>query len=343
MNRLSNTTCSLKLYVSGYGLGNVPSIGIFKIDNGNILESKWIKDIENSSYLCVYREYIFGISEFEENSYIHMFKKNLEEYDHIDTKIIKAGLLCHITYLPGNGVLAGACYGSGDIFTIRVDENGFGDIVSFIKQGDNKVEITRAHCVVSNKLETILYSANIALDIIYSYKIRQGKLLENDYLVLPKGEGPRHIVISNNEEILYIITEYSNKIFIVKSDNGKMILIDSICTLPENFHEKSYGSSICMSADGKYIYAANRGANTIAVFHVFKYGKINKIGDFSCFGDWPRHIALVNNGGYLAIANQGSNQVVLCKINSKTGLLTNDVINIAFNEPSYVYEALDIG
>lgn len=332
----------LKLYVSGYGSGDVPSIGIFKIENGHVLENQWIRNIENSSYLSVYGEYIFGISEFEESSYIHMFKKNLEEYSLIDTKLIKGGLLCHITYLPRNGVLVGACYESGEVFTIRVGENGFGEIESFIKQGDNKAKITRAHCVVPNKSETILYSANIALDMIYSYKIKQGKLFENDCLVLPKGEGPRHILLSHNEETLYIISEYSNKIFIINNDNGKMTLSDSVSTLPENFCKNSYCSTLCMTADGKYIYAANRGANTIAVFKVFKDGKINKIGDCSCFGDWPRHISLVNNDGYLAIANQNSNEVVLCKINSETGLLTNEIINIEFNKPSYVDETVDI-
>jgi 6-phosphogluconolactonase len=331
----------LKLYVSGYGSGTIPSIGIFQIENGHIVENSWIKDVENSSYLSVFGEYIFGISELEGNSYIHMFKKSLEEYSLIDTKLIKGGLLCYITYLPKNGVLVGACYESGEIFTIRIGENGFGEMVSFIKQGGNKAEVTRAHCVVPNKSETILYSANIALDMIFSYKIEQGKLFESDYLVLPKGEGPRHIILSHNEETIYVISEYSNKIFIINNDNGKMTLIDSICTLPELFSGNSYCSTLCMTADGKYIYAANRGANTIAVFSVCKDGNPKKIGDCPCFGDWPRHISLVNNDAFLAIANQGSNQVILSKINLKTGLLTNEIIEIAFNKPSFVYETVD--
>jgi len=328
----------LKLYISGYGSGTVPSIGIFELENGHILDNIWIKDVENSSYLSIFKECIFGISELAGNSYIHMFKKNLEEYSLIDTKLIEGGLLCYIKYLPGNRVLVGACYESGEIFTIRVDENGFGEMVSFIKQGGKKAKVTRAHCVVPNKLETMLYSANITLDMIYSYKIKQGKLFENDYLQLPKGEGPRHVLLSQNEQTMYVISEYSNKIFIINNDNGKMTLIDSVSTLPENFHEESYCSTLCMTADGKYIYAANRGANTIAVFNVFKDGAINKIGDCPCFGDFPRDISLVNNEGYLAIANQGSDQVILSKINSKTGLLTNEIIKIAFNKPSFVRE-----
>lgn len=220
------------------------------------------RDVENSSYLSVFEEYIFGISELEGNSYIHMFKKNLEKYSLIDTKLIKGGSLCYIQYLPKNRALVGACYESGEIFSIEVGENAFGKMVSFIKQGDNKTKVTRAHCVVSNKSETILYSANIALDTIFSYKIKHGK----------------------------------------------------------------------------YIYAANRGANTIAVFSVFEDGNLKNIGDCSCFGDWPRYISLVNKDKFLAIANQGNNQVILSKIDSKTGLLTDEIIEIAFNKPSFVCE-----
>jgi 6-phosphogluconolactonase len=327
----------LKIYVSGYGGGEVPSIGVFKIDNGCVSENRWESYVGNSSYLSIYGEYIFGISELHGNSCIHMFIKDSEGYSHIDTKIIKGGLLCHITYLPNNRVLAGACYESGEVFTVRVGENGFGEIVSFIKQGET-AKISRAHCAVTNKSETILYSANIALDMIFSYKIEHGKLSEKDHLILPGEEGPRHIILSPNEDKLYVITEYSNKIFIINNDKGKMTLIDSVSTLPEDFHGKSYCSTLCMTSDGKFIYAANRGANTIAVFNVFKDGKIEKIGDCSCFGNYPRHISLVDNGVYLAIANQESNQVVLSKINSKTGLLTSDITNIAFYKPSYVCE-----
>lgn len=326
----------MKLYVSGYGGGAIPSIGIFNIDNDQVPEKYWVDYVESSSYLSIYGDYIFGISELEGNSYVHMFKKSQEGYSHIDKKIIKGAGLCHITYLPKNRVLAGACYESGEIFTVRTGENSFGDIVSFIKQGENKDTITRAHCVVPNKSETMLYSANIALDMIYSYKIIQGELFENDQLMLPKGEGPRHILLSPGEDRLYVITEYSNKIFIINSAEERMSLVDSVSILPENFCGDSYGSSICMTTNGKFMYGANRGANTIAVFHVFKDGKIKKIDDFPCFGDWPRHISLVDNDGYLAIANQNSNQVVLCKLDSTTGLLTKEIINIDFNNVSYV-------
>lgn len=330
----------MELYVSGYGECDEPSIGIFKIDNNNNLESKWINNIKNSSYLSVYGEFIFGISELEETSYIHMFKKNLEGYYHVDTMTINGGALCHIKYLPKNGVLTGACYESGEIFTIKVTENGFGKIISFIKQGGDKVKLSRAHCAIPNKSETLLYSANIALDIIYRYKIKLGKLFEDDYLKLPSGEGPRHILLSHNEENLYVITEYSNKIIIISNHNDKMTLIDSVSTLPEDFNGKSNCSTLCMSQDGKFIYAGNRGADTIAVFNVFIDGKINKIGDCSCFGNNPRHISLVDNDSYLAIANQDSNQVVLSKLDKKIGLLTSEIMNIGFNKPSYVSETL---
>jgi 6-phosphogluconolactonase len=331
---------NMKLFVSGYNGGAIPSIGIFNIDNVYKIENDWAGYVENSSYLSVYGDYIFGISELEGISYVHMFKKNQEGYSHVDKKMIKGGYLCYISYLPKNRVLTGACYESGEIFTIRIGENSFGEIVSFIKQGGSKDIVSRAHCVVPNKSETILYSANIALDMVYSYKIIQGELFENDHLTLPKGEGPRHILLSPKEDILYVITEYSNKIHSINSDDGKMTLIDSVSTLPKNFCGESFGSSICMTANGKLLYGANRGANTIAVFNVLQDGKIKKIGDCSCFGNWPRHISLVNNDGYLAIANQKSNQVVLCKLDSITGLLTKEIINIEFNQASYVNEVL---
>lgn len=331
----------MQLFISGYGGNTEPSIGLYEVENNNSAECIWNSNLPLASYLSIYGDLLFGISEFEEKSAVHMLRKSTYGYEHVDTKEIEGGLLCHIAYLPINKILVGACYESGHIFSIEVCETGFGKVITSTRQGADQQSInceflTRAHCVVANKAETELYSANIALDRIYAYKISNGQLYENGYLSLPKGEGPRHIYINPLEDIMYIITEYSNKIFIVSLENNRMEIVKSVSILPDKFEGESFGSTLCTSLIGNFLYAANRGADTIAVFEIKKNGDLEKTADFSCNGRYPRHISLVGDGSYLAIANQESNNVSLCKIDSETGNIEEE-ISIPFYKPSFVF------
>jgi len=330
----------MELFISGYGGNSKPSIGLYNVSN-NSTECIWNSNLPKASYLSVYDNLLLGISELEKTSAIHMLKKAPNGYSRVDTRQIEGGLLCHITYLPINKILVGACYENGHIFSIEVNENGFGKMLTSNRQGVNHQAIaedflTRAHCVVANKAETELYSANIALDRIYKYKISNGELLENGYLSLPKGEGPRHIYINSLEDTMYIITEYSNKIFIVSLSDNEMNIINSVSILPDKFEGESFGSSLCTSLNGQFLYAANRGADSVAIFKIKEDSDLIKVTDSSCYGRCPRHISLVGDGSYLAIANQESNNVSLCKINSETGNLKEEM-SIPFYKPSFVY------
>lgn len=331
----------MQLFISGYGENTKPSIGLYNVANKNSVECIWNSNLPLSSYLSIYDDFLFGISELEGTSAVHMLRKTANGYSHVDTKEIEGGLLCHIAYLPINKILVGACYESGHILSIEVCETGFGKIITSTRQGIDQQTInseflTRAHCVVANKAETELYSANIALDRIYTYKISSGKLLENGYLSLPKGEGPRHIYINPLEDIMYIITEYSNKIFIASLTDNRMEIINRVSILPDNFEGESFGSTLCTSLNRKFLYAANRGADTIAVFEIKSDGDLMKKADYSCYGRCPRHISLVGNGSYLAIANQESNNISLCKIDPEAGNIQEEM-SIPFYKPSFVY------
>ena len=82
-----------------------------------------------------------------------------------------------------------------------------------------------------------------------------------------------------------------------------------------------------------------RGANTIAVFNKEKDGILTKIHDCLCYGDWPRHISIINRANdatqMLAIANQNSGKTVLVKMN-KNGSLGEILYEIPFEGASYV-------
>jgi 6-phosphogluconolactonase len=285
---------------------------------------------------------------------VYYFLPEGDSYRLADTRKIPGGYLCHITYSRKHKMLMGACYQSGEVFTLPVGEETFGGMRSYIKQENGDGALTRAHCVELCGEERYVYAANIALDRVYRYGINTAGLCELSYIQLDSGVGPRHICLVGN--IMYIITEYSNEIITYKINKSEAfstqhasdasyisnLPINRISTLPEGFTGKSYCSTLCYLPTGNrtgFIYAANRGANTIALFGRGADGALTKIRDFSCMGDWPRHIAIIGKETetpLLAVANERSGYVTLCNINADTGYIGEPFAAILFGGASYI-------
>lgn len=74
---------------------------------------------------------------------------------------------------------------------------------------------------------------------------------------------------------------------------------------------------------GRYVYASNRGDNTIAVFHVERgAGRLSLIQSVPTGGDWPRNFALDPTGRLLLVAHQRSNSIVAFGVDPQSGQLS---------------------
>ena len=69
-------------------------------------------------------------------------------------------------------------------------------------------------------------------------------------------------------------------------------------------------------------------------------GTLEKIGDSSCFGNWPRHMDLFGDDRFIAITNERSGEVVIAERDEKTGLIGEVINRIEFGRPSFVVEKL---
>ena len=78
-----------------------------------------------------------------------------------------------------------------------------------------------------------------------------------------------------------------------------------------------------MHSNEKFLYASNRGHDSIAVFAIDSAkGTLTLVADILTGGKEPRHFAIDPSGKYLLAENQLSNNIVVFKINPATGGLT---------------------
>jgi 6-phosphogluconolactonase len=217
-----------------------------------------------------------------------------------------------------------------------VESDHFGDILHHEIQQEGTA-LTRVHFVLLNRKEDRLVAVNIALDHIFIYAVSQGYLTLERIIKTPEGSGPRHALFSEDESYLYVITEYSNEILVYDLKDEDR-LVQRISTLSDQFNGISYCSTLCFSQNDAYLYAANRGAETIALFSVGSDGRLSYLEEYDCGGQNPRHMILSGDGKKLLVCNQSSNQVVCLLLDTEQGRIIGKFGSLDFTAPSGILE-----
>jgi len=153
--------------------------------------------------------------------------------------------------------------------------------------------------------------------------------LHPNTLAMAPGAGPRHLTFHPNGKYIYVINELDGTITTIeKSINGTYEKVGSVSTLPADYHKPNSCADIHMSSDGKFLYASNRGHNSIAIFKVNSNdGTLTLVTHEATRGDGPRNFSLSPDENFLLVANQLSHNIISFKRDKTTGLLefTNEV------------------
>jgi 6-phosphogluconolactonase len=188
-----------------------------------------------------------------------------------------------------------------------------------------------AHMIAPDPQGRFVFATDLGQDRIYIYRYDSdsGKLAPNNpepFVSLPSGDGPRHFVFHPNGRWLYSIQEEASTIALLDYDANTGSLASkpkqTISTLPEGFAGTSFASEIQMAPDGRFVYAANRLQDTIAVFTIGMNGLLTRIGEVSTMGDYPSQFRIEPNGSFLFACNRRSDSITSFKIDRRSGLLT---------------------
>jgi 6-phosphogluconolactonase len=104
---------------------------------------------------------------------------------------------------------------------------------------------------------------------------------------------------------------------------GTLHEIQTVSTLPDDYREQNWTADIHVHPTGRFVYASNRGHNSIAIFAVDeRSGKLQRLGNAPTLGDMPRNFAIDPTGAYLLAANQNTDSIIVFQIDGKSGKLT---------------------
>jgi len=97
-----------------------------------------------------------------------------------------------------------------------------------------------------------------------------------------------------------------------------------IPSVPPGFTGTDFTSEIRVSADGDFVYGANRTSDTIGVFSIGDDGRLTQVSHASTLGDYPRIFTIDPTGRFMAVGNQRADNVTTFEINQVGGKQTED-------------------
>lgn len=236
---------------------------------------------------------------------------------------------CYVGIDNDKRLVFGANYHKGQVLAYRVQEDGTIQLVDKIQhEGSGPHDNQKGPHAHYTDLtpDKRLVACDLGTDGVYTYDIAaDGKLTEVAVYQATPGTGPRHLVFHPNGEIAYLFGELANTVVTLSYDatTGKFETLQTISTIPADFTDFNGGAAIRISQDGKFVYASNRGHDSIAVFKTIDGGKaLELVQLISSEGHIPRDFALNSTDEFVVVAHQESDNLTLFSRDSETGQLT---------------------
>jgi 6-phosphogluconolactonase len=176
----------------------------------------------------------------------------------------------------------------------------------------------------------LAYVPDLGTDKIMIYRLgaTDGSLKPNEppFASADPGAGPRHFAFHPGGHFAYAINELLCTItaFSVDPASGALKAIQTISTLPpgNKVTEGYSGADVQVHPSGKFLFASNRGHDSIAAFAIDeKTGRLTYVENEPTGGKTPRGFGIDPTGTFLLAANQGSDSVVVLRIDQATGAL----------------------
>ncbi|HSZ94459.1 MAG TPA: lactonase family protein [Acetobacteraceae bacterium] len=241
---------------------------------------------------------------------------------------------CHVVVDRERRHVFVANFSSGSVCVLPVRDDGSLDAAcDFVQHLGAGIDPVRqngphAHSVTLDRANRFAFVPDLGLDklLIYKFDAQRGMLEPNGvpWIKLKPGAGPRHLALHPGGRFGYLVNELNRTVAVLGCDRktGAMQELQVITTLPEGFGGANTCADIHVAPSGRFVYASNRGHDSIAIFRVDqRTGRLTCIDHAATQGRTPRNFCLDPTGSFLLVANQDSDTIVTFRIDARSGML----------------------
>lgn len=249
---------------------------------------------------------------------------------------------CHVSLDRTGRMAMAANYGGGSVASYRIEPDGrVSGPVSFFQHVGRSVNAKRqegphAHSINPSPDNRFAVACDLGTDeiVIYAIEPSSGSMKRHNTVKLAPGSGPRHFAFHPNGRFGYSVNELLSTVTAFEYRAGTLKEIQTISTLPEGFSGENTTAEIRVHPGGRWLYASNRGEDSIAVFAVdARSGKLTRLENTPTQGRTPRNFFIEPSGRWLLAANQRSDNIAVFEIDARTGRLLPARQGITVSQP----------
>ena len=231
---------------------------------------------------------------------------------------------CYLSVDRSGRYLLSAYYGAGRMAVHPIGEDG----VVRAPPVEWRATMPKAHCIHTDTSNRYAYLPHVGESnriLQFTFDADTGRLTPNAVpSVVPEpGQGPRHYGYHPTLDTVYFDNEQASTVTAYRLDPATGILapFQTLSTLPEDHEGPNTNAQIHITPSGEYLYAANRGHDSIACFAVdTATGRLTSLEQRST-EPIPRAFGIDPQGRFLFAAGQGSGRLAAYRIDVQTGVL----------------------
>jgi 6-phosphogluconolactonase len=328
---MSNTTLLIGTYtevlspeLQGRGLGI--SVSQFDPRDGSI-EVKATLYSPNPSYLAAgKRSTVYAVCErpLAQGSSVHAFTVSSDlSLKHLNAATVEGGYPCHLAYDREHGYVIVACYETGHISLHPVSSEGAllpaQQIIRHAGKSVNEERQQSAHPHMILMDGNRIFVPDLGMDEVVCYTVTDGSLTEKSRIPVPKGSGPRHAVMHPLGKYLFVLNELTATISLIRCAENECTLLYNASISPHS----NGAAAIRIAADGRYLYASDRGNTGIAVIRFdVATESMEQVAFCPTEGKNPRDMLLDQTGNWLLAANMDTDSISVFAVDKQSGLLS---------------------
>ncbi len=321
---------------------------VLDLESGDLSPAELASEIRGAGFLTIDAEAgrLYSIGQIRESP------DNVAAYqigaDHLTLELLGTansggGKPTHISLSRDQRTLLLAHYGGGSVAALPIDADGrLVAPTSNIQHTGSSVHPDRQnkphpHWIGATPDNQFVFVPDLGADevVIYRFDAATHTLTRHGEGRVPPGAGPRHLAFHPNGLWVYVINELGLTVtaFRYNRDRGSLDRFQTAVALPKSDVKEilTSGSEIRMHPSGKFLYAAIRGHDVIAVFAVHHQdGTLTLVEREPIRGSWPRNFGVDPTGRWLLAAGAESSTVAVFRIDQDNGRLvfTRNIINV---------------
>lgn len=272
------------------------------------------------SYLYVGRRGVFELSSYRVDAQSGALAL-------IDTVPLQ-GEPCYMSTDRTGKFLLSAYYQAGGAAVHPIGANGaaYGPPITWLETANG------AHCFqtdASNRFAFLPHISGRGPNAIYQYRFdaQSGKITPNTPPILhpEREDGPRHYCFHPSKAMIYFSNEQGCSVTAYHFDtsSGTLSPFQTVPTLPAGFDGRNSCAQIQITPSGQFLYAPNRGHNSVAGFKVdASSGELTAVGHVSV-DPVPRAFSIDPTGNFLYVTGLESGRLLAYRIDQSSGTLSH--------------------